>query len=243
MSWALGPYAPFDVESTGVSTSTDRIVTAYVGRVGAGIEPLDRDWLVNPNMAIPDEAVAIHHVTTEHAFEYGMPAPVAIAEIAQAVADALGEGIPIVGWNVVFDLSMLHAECLRNGVATVEQRLGRPVAPVIDGLVLDKFIDRFRRGSRRLVDVAKHYNIDLSEIDAHGAKADAIAAARVVWRIASKDDRVGALTLLELHDLQVELAASQAASFREYLRGQGKPFDDVDGTWPVRVAAPVGAAS
>lgn len=233
--WHLGPLAPFDLETTGVDVHTDRIVTAYIGRVGAGLDTVDTDWLVNPGIDIPDGATAIHGITTAHAFEHGTPAPIAVADIAQHVAEALGEGIPIVGWNVVYDLSLLHAECLRNGVATVEQRLGRPVLPVVDGLVLDKQVDRFRKGSRKLVDVAKHYGIDLSEIDAHGAKADALAAARVVWRMASQHPGLSKITLLELHDAQVHWAAAQADSFRSYLERQGKPADDVTGEWPVRI--------
>lgn len=233
--WHLGPLAPFDLETTGVDVHEDRIVTAYVGRVGKDVQAEDHDWLVNPAIDIPDAAAAIHGITTEHAFEHGMPAPIAVAEIAQRVAEALAEGIPVVGWNVVYDLSLLHAECLRNGVATVEQRLGRAPAPIVDGLVLDKQVARFRKGSRRLVDVTKVYGIDLAEIDAHGAKADAVAAARVVWRIASQHPAIGGMTLLELHDAQIGWAAAQAASFREYLARQGKPYDDVDGVWPVRV--------
>lgn len=234
-NWHLGPLAPFDLETTGVDVHTDRIVTAYVGRVGKGIPAQDHDWLVNPAMDIPDAAAAIHGITSQHAFEHGMPAPVAVAEIAQRVADALGEGIPIVGHNVVYDLSLLHADCLRNGVATVEQRLGRQVLPVIDTLVLDKQVARFRKGSRKLVDVAKVYGIDLAEIDAHGAKADALAAARIAWRIASTNSAIAGMTLLELHEAQTTWAAEQAASFRDYLARQGKPYDDVDGVWPVRV--------
>lgn len=236
-NWHLGPLAPFDLETTGVDVHEDRIVTAYAGRVGAGIQPVEHNWLVNPGVDIPDAAAAIHGITSEHAFEHGAPAPVAVAEIAQALAENLGEGIPIVGWNVVYDLSLLHAECQRNGVATVEQRLGRPVMPVIDGLVLDKeVVPRLAgAGGRRLVNAAPRWGVALSEIDAHGAKADAIAAARVVWRMASQHPRLAKMTLLELHDAQVRWAAAQAASFRSYLQRQGKPCDDVDGVWPVRV--------
>lgn len=233
-NWHLGPLAPFDLETSGVSVREDRIVTAYVGRVGKGVQAEDHDWLVNPAIDIPDEATAIHGITSQHAFEHGMPAPVAVAEIAQRLAEALGEGIPVVGHNVVYDFSLLHFDCLRNGVATVEQRLGRPVLPVIDTLVLDKHVDRFRKGSRRLVDTARHYGIRLEEIDAHGAKADALAAARVAWRLANTNPDIAGLTLLELHELQTKAAAEQAASFRQYLLRQGKPCDDVDGVWPVR---------
>lgn len=244
--WHLGPLAPFDLETTGIDVYQARIVTAYVGRAGAGITAVDHDWLVNPAIDIPDEATAIHGITSQHAFEHGMPAPIAVAEIAQQVADALGEGIPIVGWNVVYDLSLLHAECLRNRVATVEQRLGRTVLPVIDGLVLDKQVSPrvAGKGGRKLVNAAPRWGVELSEIDAHGAKADAIAAARIIWRIAANIPRLAGMTLLELHEAQVGWAAEQADGLRSYFDRSGIEHDGVDGTWPVRTAAtaPVGAS-
>lgn len=235
-NWHLGPLAPFDLETTGIDVFDARIVTAYVGRAGVGIEAEHHDWLVNPAIAIPEEAARIHGITTEHAFEHGMPAPIAVAEIAQQVADALGEGIPIVGWNVVYDLSLLHAECVRNGVATVEQRLGRDVLPVVDGLVLDKQVSRFvkGKGARQLVNAAPRWGVQLSDIDAHGAKADAIAAARVVWRIAANTPQLAAMTLLELHEAQIGWAREQADSLRAYFDRVGTAHDGVDGTWPVR---------
>lgn len=239
MSWHLGPMAPFDLETTGIDVHTDRIVTAYLGLVdGSGrTQRVDLgDWLVNPGIGIPDGAAAIHGITTAHAVEHGMPAATAVDEIAARVAECLAQGYPIVGWNVVYDLSLLAAECRRHQLPTVADRLGRTDSPVVDGLLLDKTIDRYRKGSRRLVDVAAHYGVDLSEIDAHGAKADALAAARVVWRIANSDPRLRAATLPELHDLQVEWARQQAESFRAYLTKQGKPCDDVDGIWPCKPA-------
>lgn len=238
--WHLGPLAPFDLESTGIDVFEARIVTAYVGRAGAGLGQTDVvDVLVNPAVDIPDEATAIHGISTQHAFEHGQPAPIAVAAIAQALAEALGEGIPIVGWNVVYDLSLLHAECLRNGVATVEQRLGRPVLPVVDGLVLDKHVKQFvkGKGARKLTNAAPRWNVVLSEIDAHGAKADAIAAARVVWRIAANTPALAGMTLLELHEAQIGWAAEQADSLRAYFDRSGTEHDGVDGTWPVRVRA------
>lgn len=236
MTWHLGPLLAFDTETTGVDVHTDRIVSACVARVDGsrGVSDI-RLWTVNPGVPIPPAATAVHGLTDEDAAA-GHTAPDAVDSIAAALAEALAEGIPVVGWNVVYDLSLLAAELRRYELPSLEQRLGREVLPVIDGLLLDKQVDRYRRGSRRLVDVARHYGIDLSEEDAHGAEADALAAARVVWRIAQRHPALASLTLLELHELQVQWAASQAESFRQYLQAQGKPCDDVDGVWPCKPA-------
>ncbi|CAM5621276.1 3'-5' exonuclease OS=Streptomyces aurantiogriseus OX=66870 GN=GCM10010251_92210 PE=4 SV=1 [Streptomyces aurantiogriseus] len=70
---------------------------------------------------------------------------------------------------------------------------------------------------------------------AHSADADAIAACRVAWRIASEFGEIGNAFLDELQDLQEDWAAAQAASFQAYLRKQN-PDAVVDGSWPLRPA-------
>jgi DNA polymerase III subunit epsilon len=108
---------------------------------------------------------------------------------------------------------------------------------VIDPYVLDKHVDPYRKGGRKLVDVCAHYGVRIDA--AHEAAADAIAAARVAWRIAQKYPALAAMPLDELHRLQVKAKASQSASFQDYLRRQGKT-DVIDGSWPMKIYAPGG---
>lgn len=103
---------------------------------------------------------------------------------------------------------------------------------VIDPLVLDKFVDPFRRGSRKLEAVCPHYGVRLDQ--AHDAAADAIGAARVAWRIARKYPAIASKPLAELHELQVKAKAEQAASFQEHLRRKGSD-EVIDGSWPLKV--------
>src|SRR5690606_9444921 len=79
-------------------------------------------------------------------------------------------------FNAPYDLSLLHREALRHGL----EPLAAP-SPVIDPLVIDKAVDRYRRGKRTLEVSAEHYGVDL--LDAHDAGADAIAAGRVAQAI------------------------------------------------------------
>jgi len=44
MSWHAGRLAAFDIETTGVNTESDRIVTAAVSVVGGGLGA----WVSNP---------------------------------------------------------------------------------------------------------------------------------------------------------------------------------------------------
>ncbi|MGG5257490.1 exonuclease domain-containing protein [Phycicoccus avicenniae] len=232
MSWHTGPLALFDLETTGVDPHRDRIVTAAVITAGGGRPTQNREWLVNPGIDIPEGAAAIHGITTDLAQSDGTDARDGVWEIADTLLACINAGgRPVVGHNITYDLTMLFAECVRHGHDSYAEQLTR-VRPVIDTFVLDKWADKFRKGSRKLVDVARHYGVELSEIDAHGAAADALAAGRVAWHIAQRYPGAQ-MDPLELHDFLVEEKRYQAESFGKYLVKQGK-VDDVAREWPIQ---------
>lgn len=245
MSWHTGRLALFDLETTGVDPHRDRIVTAALVEVGAGVERLSRDWLLDPGIDIPEGATAVHGVSTAHAREQGHPASKAVWEIADAVLAVVALGQPVVGHNVTYDLTMLHAECLRHGHDGYADQLSR-VRPVVDTLILDKWADPWRPkqptkrrpdaarcGSRTLVDTCRIWGINLTEQDAHGAPADALAAGRLAYRLAQANPGLTEFTAAELHEWQVQTKREQADSFGAYLVKQGKP-DDVSRDWPIQ---------
>lgn len=240
--WHLGSMVAFDTESTGVDVETDRIVTACVALVDGTTGHTDvRTWLVNPGIDIPDAAAEIHGITTEHAREHGRAAEFAVGEIADTLAAHAAAGVPVVGFNLAFDLTLLDRETRRHGLTPLADRLDG--AAVIDPAVLDKHFDPYRKGSRKLADVCAHYRVRID--GAHDASHDALAAARVAYRIAQTWPGVATMPLAELHALQVRAKATQAASFRAYLERQGKPCGDVRGEWPLipLAAAAQGGAS
>lgn len=72
MSWISGPLLAFDLETTGTDVETDRIVTAAVVRLEAdGSVSRERTWLLDPGVAIPEQASAIHGISTERARAHG----------------------------------------------------------------------------------------------------------------------------------------------------------------------------
>lgn len=234
MSWHLGPYAAFDVESTGTSVENDRIVTAAFVEIRPGEKPRTRDWLISPGVEIPTEATAIHGISTEQAKQLGTDPDVALTEIAALVCMAFRAGIPVVAMNAPFDLTMLDRELIRYGLGGLAERLGSydAVRPVLDPYVIDKQVDKYRKGKRTLTALCEHYQVRLHE--AHAAGADAIAACRVLFRIAQRYPvEVGSLPVGRLHDLQVGWRAEQQASLAAHFAKQGKPSDSVDGQWPV----------
>ncbi|MFE1824988.1 3'-5' exonuclease [Streptomyces yangpuensis] len=232
MSWISGPLVAFDLETTGTDVETDRIVTAAVVRLDpAGAVAAERTWLLDPGVAIPEQASAIHGISTQHAREHGVRAASAVEEIAQAVAEGLRSGTPLVVMNARYDLSLLDRECRRHSVASITERLGGVPAPVIDPLVIDKHVDKYRKGKRALHALCAHYGVSLD--DAHDARADAVAAARVVRRIGERHRPVGLMPLADLHGLQVRAAAEQSASLQAYLRRTADPTAVVEPAWPL----------
>lgn len=206
----------FDLETTGLDVETVRIVTACTARIEGGRADAC-GWLVNPGVPIPAGATAVNGITDATVRENGRPPVEAVDEIAHAVAKALSDGTPVVGMNLAYDFTILDRECRRNGLPTVDDRLdGKPLAPVIDVFVLDKAIDRYRKGGRKLVDLCQHYRVRID--GAHDATQDAIAAARVAWKIAAENPALAAMSLTDLHARQVTWAAEQGANFAQYLR-------------------------
>ncbi|NUO96783.1 MAG: 3'-5' exonuclease [Nonomuraea sp.] len=232
MNWHEGRLCLFDLESTGVDPHRDRIVTAAVIEAGAGQHTVTREWLVDPGIEISEGATAVHGISTEHARTHGRRADVCVKEIALDLLSCTQRShIPVVGHNVSYDLTLLHAELIRHGHSDLAAQLLR-IRPVIDTFVLDKWADRYRKGSRKLVDVAAHYGVDLTEQDAHGAAADALAAGRIAWHIANKYPGAQGSALV-VHDWLIDEKREQAESFGAYLRKQGKP-DDVSRDWPIQ---------
>ncbi|HEU4467107.1 MAG TPA: exonuclease domain-containing protein [Agromyces sp.] len=226
-SWA-DTLAVFDLETTGIDIDTCRIVTAHVGVIGPAGEVLEqRQWLVDPGVEIPTAATLIHGVTTERARLEGLAAAQGVAEIIDALRDAAGRGLPIVAYNAAYDLSVLHREAERYG-----HEAFRGPGYVVDPLVIDKAVDRFRRGKRTLTAACEHYGVEL--LAAHDAGADAIAAGRVAQAIARAFPELAACAVAELHTRQVGWCREQAESYQDWRRRNGEPEFTTSGAWPIR---------
>lgn len=238
MSWTQGALLGFDTETTGVDVAQDRIVTAaLVHRDPTGTRV--RSWLIDPGVEIPAGATAIHGITTAHARLHGAAPAVALEEIAAALAAALGDGTPIVAFNASYDLDLLDAELRRHGLETLPGRLGRQVAPVIDPLVLDRAVDQFRRGKRKLVDLCAVYSVtDTGSL--HTADVDVVATLDVLERIVERHPQLGELTLADLHEYQVTEHRRWAEGFNAWRDGRGLTGPGAEVTWPARAIAQLG---
>lgn len=237
----LNKFVVFDLETTGIDRESDRIVTAYAGlmdRSGALLG--SRSWVVDPGIEIPQGATDVHGYSTERARAEGMKPEVAVREIAELLEGRIARGTPIVAYNGSYDFTMLDREDRRHGGPGFRSE----GMLAIDPYVIDKGIDKYRRGKRKLEVTAEFYGVPL--IGAHDAEADAVATGGVAWAVlnlvhawAAKHKPAGALTTVEeLMVEQVRWAADQAAGLQAYFRSDKNPNGAdpeivIDGRWPV----------
>jgi DNA polymerase-3 subunit epsilon len=227
-----GPLGVFDLETTGVDTDVARIVSACIAVLDSDGRVTARwDWLVDPGVEVPEGASAVHGITTERARAEGRTAETAVAEIAQTLRVLFSQGVPLTVYNAPYDLTLLDRECRRHGV----EPLHAPM-PVVDPLVIDKAVDRYRRGKRTLEVTAEFYGVELD--GAHDAGADAICAGRLAQAMARAHPDELAVSAADLHGRQEFWFAEQQQSFEEYVRTKpGREGYTADRSWPVR---PVG---
>lgn len=158
----------FDLETTGISTTSDRVV--QIALVGADPDgtAVHFEHIVNPRRPIPYGASNVHGI-----FDQDVQGKGDFATIADEVAQLI-EGSVIVGHNVrKFDLEMLENEFLRLG-----KRMPRPKA-VMDTYELVRRLNIPR--PHNLGALCSRHGISLE--NAHTAAADAAASLLLFWRL------------------------------------------------------------
>ncbi|MGC0418337.1 exonuclease domain-containing protein [Embleya sp. AB8] len=239
MSWDV--MCGVDLETTGLDPERDRVVTAAVVHYGAGGRSFDEcTWVADPGVEIPAEATAVHGYTTDAVRESGLPAGQVVAEVVAELVDAARQGLPIVVMNAAFDLTLLDREAERYGLESLTDLATRIC--VLDPRVLDRFVDQYRPGPRRLADLCSQYQV--THDGAHDACADAVAACAVTEAIGRENSWLPEAPLYEVHEAQVRWAATQQESLRNYFHRMPSKAHLAPGVrtdWPViprRVAAP-----
>ena len=158
------PIAFLDLETTGVDPSKDRIVEISLVKVMPDGSREVKTRRLNPEMHIPEEASAIHHIYDED---------VADCPTFRAVAKSLWayiEGCDFGGYNSnKFDIPVLVEEFLRAGL-DVDLRKSR-------------FIDVqniFHKMEQRTLVAAYKFYCDKDLTEAHSAEADTLATYEVL---------------------------------------------------------------
>ncbi|NOY74919.1 MAG: 3'-5' exonuclease [Kiritimatiellaeota bacterium] len=107
--YELGPFVIFDLETTGMSATNDRIVEIAAVGVDTDNERTRFHSLVNPRMKIPFHAKNVHGISDENVAD----APT-FHDIAPRFLE-FADGATLVAHNARFDLSFLQESLARTG--------------------------------------------------------------------------------------------------------------------------------
>jgi DNA polymerase-3 subunit epsilon len=225
-------YVGFDLETTGISSFNDAPVSyGFVEHQhdSTGVLSVSEGGYVNPGMAIPEGASAIHGITDDMVAD----APLlreTIEHIAERIAWIWNQGGVIVGMNVGYDLTMVDALCRRLGLSALDER--GSVGPVMDVLVLDRHYDKWRKGSRKLTDLCLHYGVTLG--NAHSASADAEASLEVFEALVRKYPQIPRIPYRKINTTLRTWYQEWLTSFSTYLEKKGEaPITIGRYAWPI----------
>lgn len=224
----------WDCESTGVDIENDRILTVY-GMIQTieGEIVNEIDLTINPGVSIPKGASDVHGMDDAYIQKHGrVDAAKAIREVAGFLDEASMKGYPIVGYNNSYDLGILDRELIRHGAVGLDVGLSK-LTEYFDPIIYDRSVDKYRKGSRKLMDVARVYGMEIDESRLHEAKYDVIVTAKLAWKILQRSK----WNMVELQSLQAEWKSEWASHLTEYFDKTNKTEDDgskiiVDGSFP-----------
>ncbi|MCL1598820.1 MAG: exonuclease domain-containing protein, partial [Actinomycetia bacterium] len=159
MSWHEGPLGVLDLEATGVDPRTARIIEVALLRFEVdGSSTVLVDRLIDPGVPIPAVVTDITGISTGDVVTSGGDPVEVLAAARDAVAGLVDEGVPIAIYKATYDWPLLGAELARHGLGALPSV---PPAVLIDPLVLDRHVERYRKGKRTLEAVANYYGVRL----------------------------------------------------------------------------------
>lgn len=224
--WWNRPIAVLDFETTGTDPLAARAVSVSLHVLDPhglpAADPFDR--IINPGVPIPPEASAVHGIDQEMVLLKGDDPEAVFNALQIEIGHANTWERPLAIFNVRYDWTLLHAENRRHGLKAP------PAVALLDPTIIDRTLDKYRRGSRKLADVAGHYGVTLE--DAHSADADAIATAGIMRALVERFPKELQITLADLQVLQARWFVEWRDGINAYWSRTGKD-QRVEGTWPL----------
>lgn len=158
------PLCFFDLETTGIDVSKDRIVEISIFKVFPNGTTESKTWLVNPTIPIPAQASAVHGITNEKVANEPT-----FNELASQVHNMIKDS-DLGGFNSDrFDIPLLAEELLRAGVDfDMKNRVSIDVQTI------------FHKKEERTLSAAYKFYCNASLENAHSAEADTIATYEVL---------------------------------------------------------------
>lgn len=158
------PIAFFDLETTGLNISKDKIIEISILKVSPDQSEKLYTKRINPVIEIPQESTEIHGITNEDVKDCPT-----FAQIASEIKDFIGNS-DLAGYNSNrFDIPFLLEELLNNDVElSMEGRRYIDVQTI------------FHKMEQRTLAAAYKFYCNKEIVDAHSAKADTIATYEVL---------------------------------------------------------------
>jgi len=158
------PICFFDLETTGINISKDRIVEISILKVLPNGNKESKTWLVNPEMPIPAETTAVHGITNEKVANEPTFATLA-PEVSKMIS-----GCDLGGYNSnKFDIPLLAEEMLRVGQDF----------DMINNVAID-VQNIFHKMEQRTLVAAYKFYCDKDLTNAHSAEFDTLATYEVL---------------------------------------------------------------
>ncbi|MEO9894624.1 exonuclease domain-containing protein [Aurantibacter sp.] len=158
------PICFFDLETTGTNVAKDRIVEISILKIFPNGNKESKTWLVNPEMEIPAEVIAIHGISNEKVANEPT-----FKERSKEVYKMIKDS-DLGGFNSDrFDIPLLAEEMLRAGVDFDMKNMA-----AIDVQTI------FHKMEKRTLVAAYKFYCDKDLTDAHSAEADTIATYEVL---------------------------------------------------------------
>lgn len=188
------PIVFFDLETTGINVSSDRIVEITYLKVEPNGNKTSKTLRINPQMHIPEQASAVHGI-----YDQDVADCPTFRQVAASIAKDI-EGCDLAGYNSInFDIPLLVEEFLR---ADVDIDLKR--RKFVDVMVIF-----YKQEPRNLSAAYKFYcGKDLS--NAHSSEADTMATLEILeaqlCRYGDLENSVDFLSEYSSHNKNVDYA-------------------------------------
>lgn len=173
------PLIFFDLETTGLSVSKDRICQISFTKFfpqpkgKKGKDPETKTRIINPNKLIPQKAIEVHGITNEHVKD----APT-FKQIALSLSKHF-DGCDIAGYNIMgYDIPLMREEFIRSGVDWPES----------DARIIDVYTLITKAIPRKLSDMYELLT-GVEAKDAHDAEYDNMMCIGVLGALLKKGEK------------------------------------------------------
>lgn len=158
------PICFFDLETTGTDVAKDRIVEISVLKIFPNGNKESKTWLVNPEMVIPANVIAIHGITNEKVANEPT-----FKDLSRTIYNMIKDS-DLAGYNSDrFDIPLLAEEMLR---AEIDFDMKNRVAVDVQTI--------FHKMEKRTLGAAYKFYCDKTLEEAHSAEADTLATYEVL---------------------------------------------------------------